>query len=74
MSGQKRVQFLKRVGAHIKAWRLKRRMTQEEAAHRSRIDYKRWQRIEQGGANVTLVTLGRIAAVLRVPPDRLLRP
>jgi transcriptional regulator with XRE-family HTH domain len=36
-------------------------LTQEEAADRARIDYKRWQRLEQGAVNPTARTLLRVA-------------
>lgn len=39
-------------------------MTQEEAAHAAGIDYKRWQRLEQGTVNPTVKTLARAAEAL----------
>jgi transcriptional regulator with XRE-family HTH domain len=36
-------------------------LTQEEAADRAGIDYKRWQRLEQGAVNPTARTLLRVA-------------
>jgi transcriptional regulator with XRE-family HTH domain len=38
-------------------------MTQEDAAHQARIDYKRLQRLEQGVVNATMKTLVRLARV-----------
>jgi transcriptional regulator with XRE-family HTH domain len=40
-------------------------LTQEEAADRARIDYKRWQRLEQGAVNPTARTLLRVAEALQ---------
>jgi transcriptional regulator with XRE-family HTH domain len=39
-------------------------LTQEEAADRAGIDYKRWQRLESGTVNATLRTLLRVADAL----------
>lgn len=39
-------------------------MTQEEAAARARIDYKRYQRLEAGSVNATIRTLARVAEAL----------
>ena len=39
-------------------------MTQEAAAARSGIDYKRYQRLEAGGVNATMRTLLRVAEAL----------
>lgn len=39
-------------------------MTQEDAAHVAGIDYKRWQRLEQGDVNPTVKTLERVALAL----------
>ena len=58
---------------NIRAWRQRRALTQEEVASRSRIDYKRFQRIEAGQINLTLRTLERIARVLRVDSLALFR-
>jgi DNA-binding XRE family transcriptional regulator len=45
--------------------RIRAGLTQEEAAGRADIDYKRWQRIEQGVANPTVATLARIASAMK---------
>ncbi len=63
--------MLKRLGKNMKAYRKKRGLTQEEAAFRSRLGYKRWQRLESGRSNTTLLTLGKIAAVLRTDIQKL---
>jgi transcriptional regulator with XRE-family HTH domain len=39
-------------------------LTQEAAAARAGIDYKRWQRMEAGGANLTIKTLCRAAVAV----------
>ena len=61
------------VGLHLRHWRRKRALTQEEAAGRSKLGVKRWQEYEAGRLNFTLTTLGRMAGALRVPPHELLR-
>lgn len=54
----------KAVGKCIRSARLHARMTQDEAAAKARIDYKRWQRLEQGAVNATVATLHRVAKAL----------
>lgn len=44
--------------------RLATGMTQEAAASRAGIDYKRWQRLEAGEVNATVRTLVRAAGAL----------
>jgi len=73
MRAPKQAKILARTGKRIKAARVARGITQEDAAHRSGIDYKRWQRIEAGKAYVTLLMLGRLAGVLRIRPGKLVR-
>ncbi len=46
-------------------------MTQEEAANQTGIGWRHLQKIEAGEVNVTLRTLCRLAAALRVDPDQL---
>jgi len=41
-------------------------LSQEEAAHRARLDYKHWQLIETGKTNTTVASLVGIARALRV--------
>ncbi len=64
----------KRLGKNIKTQRKKIGLTQEEAAYRSKLGYKRWQCIEAGKANTTVSTLNRIASVLKVDIQKLLAP
>lgn len=56
---------MREVGARVKAARQAAGLTQEETAASAGIDYKRFQRIEQGTVNVTLRTLVRIANACR---------
>lgn len=62
------------VGARVKAARQATGLTQEDAAARAGIDYKRFQRIEQGTINVTIRTLVRIAHACRMDFWTLLNP
>jgi transcriptional regulator with XRE-family HTH domain len=55
---------LKEAGGQIRRLRLQAKLTQEDAADRARIDYKRWQALEEGRANPTLRTLVRVAEAL----------
>ena len=66
--------ILRRVGANARAIRATRGITQEEAGFRSGIGYKRWQEIEAGRTNTTLLTISRMAAVLRVDVQKLFKP
>jgi len=52
---------LRELGTRVRAARVRAGLTQEDAAARSGIDYKRWQRIEQGGVNASVRTLTRVA-------------
>ncbi len=60
------------LSSNMRVFRWQRKLTQEEAAFRAHIDYKQWQRIEAGKANVTLVTLGRIADILETSTSALI--
>jgi transcriptional regulator with XRE-family HTH domain len=55
------------LGRRIRALRLARKWTLEQAAEASDVDLKHWQKIEAGRVNVTLVTLVRIADGLGEP-------
>jgi transcriptional regulator with XRE-family HTH domain len=61
------------IGAHIRHARLAAGLSQENAAARSGVGYKRWQEIEAGSANPTIRTLDRIATTLGVTIWRILR-
>ncbi len=56
--------LLHEIGGRVRAARESRGLTQEEAAHAAGIDYKRWQRLEQGTVNPTVKTLERAAQAL----------
>lgn len=53
------------VGRLVRDARQRAGLTQEEAAHTADIDWRRWQRIEEGSVNVTVKTLVRVAAALK---------
>ena len=59
----------------LKALRLKRGLTQEEAAQKAGFNGKqRWNNIENGReANITMETLGKIAEALECKPKDLLK-
>ena len=56
----------KRIGANIRAWRLKRKLTQDVFAERSGLHRAHVGEIERGESNVTIQTLKLIADTLRV--------
>jgi transcriptional regulator with XRE-family HTH domain len=61
-AAQRRV--LKEVGDRVRRAREAAGLTQEGAAGRARIDYKRYQRLEAGAVNPTIRTLARVAVAL----------
>lgn len=62
------------IAAHIRRERLAAGLSQEEAAARASIGYKRWQEVESGRVNMTIRTLARIAAALDVDFWTIVRP
>jgi len=52
---------LRQLGRRLRDARSAADLTQEEAASRAGIDYKRWQRLEAGEVNATVRTLVRAA-------------
>jgi DNA-binding XRE family transcriptional regulator len=60
-------EILRELGLRIQRARVSGGLTQEQAASDSGIDYKRWQRLEEGSVNPTVKTLHRVAAALDVP-------
>ena len=69
---EKRV--LKEIGARIRTAREAAGLSQEDAAHRAGIDYKRWQRLETGRVNPTVRTLVRVSGALKTDLWTLLSP
>ena len=58
--------MLRELGRRIKGARDASGLTQEEAASRCDVDYKRWQKIEAGSVNVTVRTLARVAEAMSI--------
>lgn len=52
------------LGARVRTARQAAGLTQEDAAGAAGIDWRRWQRIEEGAVNPTIRTLVRVATVL----------
>lgn len=52
---------LREIGECVRRAREAADLTQERAAELADIDYKRWQKLEQGGINATTRTLLRVA-------------
>lgn len=57
----------------MRSLRLRRDLTQQEAAERASIEVKHWQLVEAGGTNPTLATLLAVAKALDVELRQLLR-
>jgi transcriptional regulator with XRE-family HTH domain len=56
----------KQVGANVRQWRLKRKLTQAVFAERSGLHRAHVGEIERGESNVTIQTLKLIADTLRI--------
>jgi transcriptional regulator with XRE-family HTH domain len=65
---------LKEIGARLRAAREAAGLSQEDAAHRAGIDYKRWQRLESGQVNATVRTLMRASGAVKTDLWMLLAP
>src|SRR4051794_18479792 len=61
------------VGANVKAWRLRRELTQEALAEAAEIDIRFVQKIERGTVDVGVTVLVALADALLVQPGVLLR-
>jgi transcriptional regulator with XRE-family HTH domain len=56
----------KRIGANVRAWRLKRKLTQDVFAERAGLHRAHIGEIERGECNVSIQTLKTIADTLKV--------
>jgi len=66
-------ELLNRFGAHLRALRMERGMSQEELAYQADIPISQVGRIERGEVNVTLSTLHILAKTLSIELDELLK-
>ena len=64
-------QCLKLVGANLRKTRIDLGFTQEKLAEMIGTDYKYYQRIESGTANITMKTLYKLCESLKIDPMRL---
>jgi len=62
------------IAARVRRRRIAAGLTQEEAASRASIGYKRWQEIEGGRVNLTIRTIARVAAALDADFWDIVRP
>ncbi len=63
--------FLKKFGQKLKDRREENSLTQEQCAELTGIEYKYFQRIEQGQTNITLKTIHKICQKLNINPKDL---
>jgi transcriptional regulator with XRE-family HTH domain len=56
----------RKVGEKIRTYRMKKGITQEEAAFRSKLDYSYFNQIEKGRRNPSIQAISRIAKALGV--------
>lgn len=59
-------------GRRIRQLRLRRRMTQQELAHRAKLSVTQVSRIEKDAQTPRFSTVDRLAAALEVDPDDLI--
>lgn len=59
------------VGKRLKAIRLSQDRTQEQMAELGKVDFRYYQRIEAGEANLTLDTIEKLARLYKVKPIEL---
>ena len=64
--------LLGRLATNVRAARLAREWSQEEAAHRCSMSTRLFQQIEAGSANLTLTTIARLAEGLGLDASVLL--
>jgi transcriptional regulator with XRE-family HTH domain len=62
-----------RLRINVRVLRIAAGLTLKNAAGRAKMHWRHWQRIEAGGIDLTLMTLGRLAEALRVDVAVLLR-
>jgi DNA-binding XRE family transcriptional regulator len=62
---------LSRLGKRVRALRLERKLTQEQASEIAKLDEKHWQDIEGARTNPTVATLVGIARALKVTVSEL---
>lgn len=67
-------EILRELGLRIQQARITAGLTQEQAASDAGIDYKRWQRLEDGSVNPTVKTLHRVSVALDIPFWEMLSP
>lgn len=64
---QKRYEIvLKSVGTNVRRIRIEKGLTMEQVANNAEIEYRQLGRIERGEINTTIISLLRIADVLKV--------
>ncbi len=64
--------LLREFGAHVKALRLQKKLSQEALALRAELDRTYISGIERGKRNVSVLNLFKIASALELPASQLL--
>jgi DNA-binding XRE family transcriptional regulator len=64
--------YLQRLGLRLRVLRTARRLSQDQVADRAGLDRTYVSRLERGHHNLTVLTLGRLAAALGAPTKELL--
>ncbi|MFW9882673.1 MAG: helix-turn-helix domain-containing protein [Candidatus Thorarchaeota archaeon] len=60
--------YLKQIGKNIRAFRKKKRISQEELAFKANLDRSYIGSVERGERNVAVLNIKKIAAALRIKP------
>jgi transcriptional regulator with XRE-family HTH domain len=71
-SPRKKAEIVEVVARNVRAARLNAGLSQEELAHEAQVDRTYVSQVEGGRRNITVTVLARIAAALKMTPDRLL--
>jgi transcriptional regulator with XRE-family HTH domain len=61
-----------RLRTNVRSLRLAAGLTVKKAAERAQMHWRHWQKIEAGQINITMLTLSRLAQVLKVDASALL--
>jgi transcriptional regulator with XRE-family HTH domain len=65
--------YLRSIAANVRAFRIRRGLTQEALAERADLDLSYEQRVERAATNLSVRVLVALAVALGIAPGRLLR-
>jgi len=65
--------LLRRLALNVRRLRADREWTQEDAAHAAKMSVRQWQHVENGTANLSLISIARVLDGLGVDAEQLFR-